>query len=400
MTEISTDAPRTSLTLNLFERGFRPFFLLAGLHAALAIFAWVAVLQGWFDAPPSWPPTTLHAHEMIFGFASAAVAGFLLTAVPSWTGSGPVRGWRLVALVLVWLAGRGAAFAGADAKVFAVLDLAFIPALLGCVAPGIVARNLSRNGVVVVLLCLILAANVGVHLAVLGAPWVSARWGNELGLAIFILLIAIIGGRIVPPFTVGGMRMAGRPVEIKPTPSLDRAAMIATAAWASTLALDLPDAAVGAAAGLAALANGARLLRWRSLQTIRVPLVWVLHLGYGWLVVGLALTAGAWFADLWPKAAALHALGAGAVATMILAVISRASLGHTGRRLEAGRWTVASYALVSLGALGRAAGSVIAGWPMQHVLAGSGILWAAGFALFSVVYAPILLRRRVDGRPG
>jgi uncharacterized protein involved in response to NO len=227
---------------------------------------------------------------------------------------------------------------------------------------------------------------------------VAPRWGNELGLALFILVIALIGGRIVPPFTIGGTRMAGRPVELAATPRLDRAVMATTAAWAASLALDLPESAVAVAAGLAALANGARLLRWRTLATLRIPLVWILHLGYAWLVLGLAAAAGAWL-GLWPKAVALHALGAGAVATMILAVMSRAALGHTGRKLVAAPVTTAAYLLVTAGAAGRVIASLVEG-DTQLLIAAAGLAWAAGFALYLAVYAPILLSPRADGRPG
>jgi uncharacterized protein involved in response to NO len=335
---------------------------------------------------------------MIFGFASAALAGFLLTAVPSWTNSGPLRGWKLALFVLLWLGARAVAAAGIDPWLYAALDLAFIPALFAAVGPGIIARNLKRNGAVLVVLAAILIANAGVHLAVLGAPFVSARWGNELGLAVFIMLIALIGGRIIPPFTSGGMLMAGHPVELKPTPRLDGAVMAATAAWVAALALDLPETAVGVLAAAAALANGARLLRWRSLSTLRVPLVWVLHLGYVWLVLGLAAAAGAWL-GAWPKVVALHSLGAGAVATMILAVMSRASLGHTGRKLIASATTTVAYLLVTLGAAGRVGSSLI-DIDVPFLLQGAGLAWAAGFLLYLVVYVPILCRPRVDGRPG
>jgi uncharacterized protein involved in response to NO len=391
-------ASRLPAAFTIFAYGFRPFFLLAGLHAALSLLAWIAVLQGWIDAAAGWPPATLHGHEMIFGFASAAFAGFLLTAVPSWTQAGPLRGWRLALLVLLWLAGRLAAAAGADPVLYAALDLAFLPALAACVAPGILRASSKRNAVVLVILAAIWLANLGAHLAALEAGFVSPNWGNELGLALFALLIALIGGRIIPPFTIGGMRMAGRPVEIAAAPRLDRAVMATTAAWAASLALHLPDIAVAIAAVLAALANGTRLLRWRSLATLRVPLVWILHVGYAWLVLGLAAAAGAWL-GLWPKAVALHALGAGAVATMILAVMSRASLGHTGRKLVAAPLTTAAYFLVTLGAAGRVIASLLdADSPL--LIAGAGVAWAAGFALYLVVYAPILLSPRADGRPG
>jgi uncharacterized protein involved in response to NO len=391
-------AARLSPALTVFAYGFRPFFLLAGLHAALSLLAWVGVLQGWIDAPAGWPPATLHGHEMIFGFAPAALAGFMLTAVPSWTKAGPVRGWRLALLVSIWLAGRAAAAAGADPVVYTVLDLAFLPSLAACVAPGILGTSSKRNAVLLVILAAIWIANAGAHASVLGAGFVSARWGHEFGLALFVLLIALIGGRIIPPFTIGGTRMAGRPVEIAATPRLDRAVMITTAAWAASLALDLPAIAVAIAAALAAIANGARLLHWRTLATLRIPLVCVLHVGYGWLVLGLAAAAGAWI-ELWPKPVALHALGAGGVATMILAVMSRASLGHTGRKLVAAPLTSAAYLLVTLGAAARVIASVLEG-DTQMLVAGAGLAWAAGFVLYLAVYIPILVRPRADGRPG
>jgi uncharacterized protein involved in response to NO len=397
MTALSA-AARLPPALTIFAYGFRPFFLLAGLHAALSLLAWVGVLQGWIEAPAGWPPATLHGHEMIFGFASAALAGFLLTAVPGWAKSGPLRGWRLALLVALWLAGRVAAAAGADPVAYAALDLAFLPGLFAFIAPGILRASAKRNAAVLVILSAIWIASAGAHAAMLGAGFVSARWGNELGLALFVLLIALIGGRIIPPFTIGGTRMAGRPVEIAATPRLDRAVMMTTAAWAATLALDLPAIAVAVAAALAALANAARFLRWRPLDTLRIPLVWVLHLGYAWLVLGLAAAAGAWI-DLWPKPVALHALGAGAVATMILAVMSRAALGHTGRKLVAAPLTTAAYLLVTLGAATRVIASLLES-DTQLLLAGAGLVWAAGFFLYLFVYAPILLRPRVDGRPG
>jgi uncharacterized protein involved in response to NO len=326
------------------------------------------------------------------------LAGFLLTAVPSWTNAGYLRGWKLALLVALWLAARVAAASGIDPRLYAALDLLFVPALFAAVGIGIVARNFKRNGIVLVLLGAILTANAGAHLAALGVSFVSMRWANEFGIALFILMITLIGGRIVPPFTIGGMRMAARPVEIAPAPVLDGAVLATTAAWAASVALTLPDTAVGIAAALAALANAARLSRWRTPATLRIPLVWVLHLGYGWLVLGLALASGAWL-GLWPKAAALHALGAGAVATMILAVMSRAALGHTGRKLVADRATTVAYILVALGAAGRVAASLIEG-DTQLLVAGAGLAWAAGFVLYLVVYVPILVRPRADGRPG
>lgn len=392
--EIRADAGQT-----VFEGGFRPFFLLAGLYAAVAIVAWVPLAHGHYLIETALPLPYWHGHEMVFGFAAAALAGFLLTAVPNWTNSGPVRGWRLALLTAVWLLGRIAAWvSGANALAFAVIDLAFLPLLVLLVAPGIILRNARRNGVFVLLLMLMWIANLATHLDALGVLG-GARWGLGLGIAILMVAISVIGGRIVPAFTTGGMRMAGAPVAIVPRPRLDMAAILAVAATGILEAAGAPDAAVGAVAALAAIANALRLAGWQGWRTLRVPLVWVLHLGYAWLVAGFALKALAGF-DLVPANAALHALTAGAAGTMILAVMTRASLGHTGRPLRANIPTTIAYLLATLGAAMRVVGPFFDGELGRELVGFSGMIWAAGFLVFTLAYAPILLGRRVDGRPG
>ena len=382
--------------LAVFDYGFRPFFLAAGLWAAAPVIGWVHQRNG----EPGLPATidlAWHAHEAAFGFAVAALTGFLLTAVPSWTGAGPLRGFRLAALFALWLAGRVALLVPAVPPLLAgLVDLAFLPALAAAVVPGILARNARRNGVFLIVLALLWLANAAWHGDRLDLTPGSALPAIRAALALFALLIALVGGRIVPAFTIGGMRMAGRPVEIAPAQVLDRAAI---AALALALALDLgaaPDTAVAAAAALAAFLHAWRLTRWRPWRTLGVPLVWILHLGYAWLVVALALLA-ATALDLVPRAAATHALAAGAVPTMILAVMSRASLGHTGRPLLVDRWTVAAYALVTLGAVLR----VAAAFPeVAALVEPAALAWSGGFLVFALRYAPILLRARPDGRPG
>ncbi len=392
--EIRADSGRT-----VFEGGFRPFFLLAGLYAAVSIVAWVPLAHGHYLIETALPLPYWHGHEMVFGFGAAAMAGFLLTAVPNWTGSGPVRGGRLALLAAVWLLGRIAAWvSGADALPFAIVDLAFLPLLAALIAPGIIARNARRNGVFVLLLALLWAANAAVHLDALGVI-VGARWGLGVGIAILLVAISVIGGRIVPAFTIGGMRMVGAPVAIVPRPRLDMIAIASVAGTGVLEAAGAPDVAVGAMAALAALANAVRLAGWQGWRTWRVPLVWVLHLGYAWLVLGFALKALASF-DLAPANAALHALTAGAAGTMILAVMTRASLGHTGRPLRANLATTIAYLLVTLGAAMRVVGPFFDGELGRELVGFSGMVWAAGFLLFSIVYAPILLGRRADGRPG
>lgn len=385
----------------LLQGGFRIFFLLAGLQAAGFLGLWVA---GWlFGLPVAMTPDPLlwHGHAMSFGFASAALAGFLLTAVPSWTGTSPVRGWRLGGLALLWVAARVLALwpAAVESGVFAAVDLAFWPALALLVGPGIVARNAKRNGVFVVILAALMAAAAAWHVEALGWADDIARRAVYAALGLFALMIAIIGGRIVPAFTIGGMRMAARAVQIEPRPGLDRLAIgaLVLAFVAELLAASTMLQAV--LFGSACLLHMRRFWRWQFWRTLAVPLVWSLHAGYAWLVVGLGLKAmGAlgWA----PDAAALHALGAGCLGAMILAVMTRASLGHTGRPLKAPASATIAYGLVSLGALARVVAAFDVGSATVPVLVVAGMAWTGGFLAFLFGYAGILCSPRVDGRIG
>jgi uncharacterized protein involved in response to NO len=377
-----------------FEGGFRPFFLLAGLYAAFSILAWVPLVHGHYLIATVLPLPYWHGHEMVFGFGAAALAGFLLTAVPNWINSGPVRGPKLALLAAIWLAGRIAAWTAGPA-LFAALDLAFLPALAAMIAPGIIVRSGKRNGVFVLLLAILWGADLAVHLEALAIGY-TALWGLMLGIAVLVTAISVIGGRIVPAFTIGGMRMAGRPLQITPSPRLDLAAILGVAGTGVLEAAGAPWWALAAVAGFAALANAARLARWQGWRTLAVPLVWVLHLGYAWLVVGLALKALAAF-DLVPATAAVHAMTAGTIGTMVLAVMTRASLGHTGRPLEAGLGTVIAYVLVTIGAVLRVAGPLIGGAAEMPLVGISGVVWAAGYLVFAACYAPILLTPRAPG---
>lgn len=380
----------------LFRYGFRPFFLGAAIHAAIAVPVWV---HAWSDGGmPAAFDALWHGHEMIFGFAAAALAGFLLTAVPSWTGAGPLRGLRLATLFAIWLAARVLAFVPASlaAGLFAAVDLAFLPVLGLAIAPGILARGGRRNAVFIVLLTLLTGANAVWHADTLGLAPGAGLGALHFALGIFAVMIAVIGGRIVPAFTIGGLRMAGSPVEIAPAPRLDLAAILAVALVALAPPLGVPQTAIAILAAAAAALNAVRLARWQGWRARALPLVWILHLGYAWLVAALALTALA-AAGLVAPMAATHALGAGAAGTMILAVMSRAALGHTGRELRAGPAAVLAYALVTAGALARVAAVLTGGDDLAHA---AGVLWAGGFAAFAIGYAPILLGPRPDGRPG
>lgn len=379
--------------------GFRPFFALAGLYGVLSVALWLLMWTGTLAVVPALPPSWFHAHEMLFGFAGAAMGGFLLTAVPNWTGQGPVRGGALLLLVLAWLAGRTAMLLSGtlDPRLVAVADLLFFPLLAAFQAPAIVARSARRNLIFVLILAALLAANLGVHLEALGVA-ATARWGLHLGLNVFVLAVTLVGGRVVPAFTQGGLKAQGIPTAIEPLPRLDAAAIFSVAAMMIAEAAGAPDFAVGALAGLAALTALARLLHWRGHQTLRWPLLWVLHLGMAWLVAGLALKAAAGFGFV-SEVAALHALGAGAIGTMILAVMTRATLGHTGRELVAAPGSWLAYLCVSAGALARVAAAFLPDVQVPLTVAG-GALWTAGFALFLWLYGGMLLGPRIDARSG
>jgi uncharacterized protein involved in response to NO len=337
---------------------------------------------------------------MVFGYAAATVAGFLLTAIPNWTGRMPLQGAPLAVLVVLWAAGRaGVLLSGAiGADAAAALDLAFPAAFLAVVAREILAGRNWRNLPMLAALLLLLGGNLLVHLEAMGLA-TAADIGNRLGVATLLMLISFVGGRIVPSFTRNWLAKQ-RPDVAEPAPfgNVDRAAMglavIALAAWVVA-----PDGTIAPWAELAAgLALAVRLARWRGLATLREPLLWVLHLGYGWLALGFLLLAvdGRW--PLLPQTSALHALTAGAVGTMTLAVMTRATLGHTGRPLTAGRGTTAIYVLVTLATVLR----LLAPLAMDHylpILTLAGAAWSGAFGLFAVLYfRPLALPRAA--RPG
>jgi uncharacterized protein involved in response to NO len=386
----------------LFAQGLRPFFLLAGLDAVFNIGVWLAA----YLRPELWPATLLpgpfwHGHEMIFGFTAAAVGGFLLTAVPGWTGRASYAGIPLMGLSALWLLGRVAMFplAHVPAVAAAVIDLAFFPALALTLAPPLIRARKINNLPFLVLLTALFVADLLFHLDSLGALENGMQIGLGLAADIIIILIVVIGGRIIPAFTRAGMMRRGKILDIAAYPWLERLAIASAVAVLIGDLVAAQSAANGAVAFLAAVLQAARLIQWKGWRAWREPLIWVLHLGYGWLVVGLALK-GAWLLLEAPVAAKwLHAFTVGCFATMILAVMTRASLGHTGRALQAPRSMTVSYLLVTLAAVVRVFGPAIAE-NYDAVIAVSGTLWLAAFALFTIVYAPILTMPRADGRPG
>lgn len=377
--------------------GFRPFFLAAALWAVVAIGLWVAMLSG-LPAPGPGDWLAWHRHEMLFGFVGAAIAGYYLTAIPNRSGRLPVAGPPLAALALLWLAGRVALLlaGGPGGMVAMLVDGAFplVLALLGA-REALVMGN--RNLPLVGLVLLLGIASVLDHGGAAG--WVADdALGWRAGLALIVALIAMVGGRLVPSFTRNWLARNGATGRMPGQPDrYDRAGMVVTAAALAGWAV-WPDArATGLALAAAAVAQAGRMARWRGVTAARDPLVLSLHLGFAWLPAGLALLAAAVLGGPVPRTAALHALAAGAMATMILAVMTRTILSQTARDLRAGPLTVAAYALVTLGALARVATAFdLLGY--QVGIAVSGGLWVAAFGAFLAGYAPILFAPRVGER--
>jgi uncharacterized protein involved in response to NO len=382
----------------LLSAGFRPFFLGAALWAAIAIPLWLAVYADGVTVPSALAPLVWHAHEMVFGFAAAAVAGFLLTAIPNWTGRMPLQGGPLAGLVLLWASGRIAVLfsAAIGAPAAAIVDLSFPTVFLAIVAREILAGRNWRNLPMLGALLLLLIGNLLVHLESLGIAG-TAELGNRIGLATLLMLISLVGGRIIPSFTRNWLTKA-RPDITPPAPEarLDLAALVVTGLALACWTI-VPDAAITPWAALVAgVAVAIRWSRWRGARTIREPLLLILHLGYGWLALGLLLLGLNGLVDVLPATAALHALTVGAVGTMTLAVMSRASLGHTGRPLTAGPGTKAIYVLITLAAALRVL-SPLAGSSAELVLSLAGTSWSAAFGLFVILYGGPLARPRVTG---
>jgi uncharacterized protein involved in response to NO len=388
----------------LFSYGFRPFFLAAGVFAALLMSVWLIFIAGlaaggsgtWL--PVAGSPYAWHAHELIFGFAMSAIAGFLLTAVPNWTGALPISGSPLIVLGLLWLAGRIAmAVSGLlPAWIVATADLAFIPVLGAFAGWQLFVRPAARNLVFLLILALLFAANAAYHLATSEIMSVDPLEPLRNALLVLALMISVIGGRIVPSFTHNWLHVnrPGAPLPRRIVP-LDLAAILSIAAILAARLVGAPPVVEGSLALIAACLNAARLVLWRGWSTRVEPIVWVLHGAYAWLVISLVLIAASALTSWVPASLANHALGTGTVSLMILAVMTRASLGHTGRRIVAAPATVASYRLVSLAAHLRVLGPLLLPDFTGPILLLAGLAWTAAFAIFSFVYAPVLTTPRV-----
>ena len=375
----------------LFSYGFRPFFLGAALWAAFNIVLWVPQYLGLVTVPTEFSALDWHIHEMLYGYVAAAIAGFLLTAIPNWTGRLPVNGWPLAGLVSLWLAGRAAILLSADIGAFtaALVDMSFLLALALVAAREIIAGKKWRNLRVMIILAVLILGNIVFHTEVLLKG--SADYGIRIAISAVVLLISLIGGRVVPSFTNNWLARNNAGRLPAPFSRFDMATIgigaISLAAWIAAPAHQV----AGVLLLIAGCMQSTRLMRWAGDRTLAEPLVLVLHVGYAFVPVGfLLLGVSVWTTSV-PATAGMHAWAAGAVGLITLAVMTRASLGHTGQPLRAGRATQIIYAAV----FGAAVTRIVAAFSGSTTLLElAGLAWIAAFTGFVLVYGPLLVAQK------
>lgn len=385
--------PANERHLALWDLGFRPFYLLASLFAALSVPLWALQFTGWWPAPLL-PGAIWHAHEMIFGFALAVITGFLFTAGRNWTGRPTPTGAPLAALALLWVAARMLAYTPWTLAA-AVANAAFAFAVAVALGIAFIGAGNRRNYFFIALMAAFGIASLAVHLVALGLLALPGWLGIQLALDMVLIIMVVMAGRVVPMFTNNAIPLVGAGRH----PLIEHAAHI-TAVAVLGADLLLPDSIWhGAVLLMCCAAQTGRWLLWRPWKTLGQPLVWVLHLAYLWIVIHLALRAAALQGWL-PASAATHALTVGAIGGLIIGMMTRTARGHTGRLLVADRFDVASYLCIAVAALVRVLLPLLAPAAYMPAIVISAVLWSAGFGVYAVRYWPVLTRARLDGLSG
>jgi uncharacterized protein involved in response to NO len=388
---------RTIFDYPLFALGFRPFFMLAGLSGLILIPLWNAILKGTLAAENYYTSTYWHAHEMLLGYGGAVIAGFLLTAVKNWTGKPTLTGDKLAGLCLLWLYGRIVPFyAGLLPDILiALIDLAFLPLLVYYVTKPIVETKQYRNLIFAGLLLLLTLGNILVHCEMLGFKTNTAWFGLQLIVDTVIVLILVMAGRVFPFFTERGLpgTLAIR------NPQLDNGSIASAILVFGLQMLGVSGTVLALSAGLAVVINSARIAGWYVQKIWYVPLLWVLYVGYGWIIFGFALTVLSSYSLIQPSLS-LHAFTLGGIGTLTLGMMARVALGHTGRALRASNAIAVAFVLINLAAFFRVVLPIAMPDWYQTLVYGSTLAWLAAFSLFILVYGPILTGQRIDGQEG
>ena len=377
-----------------FSYGFRPFFLSAALFAGIAVPVWVLILSGTDEMVFRYPPRDWHVHEMVFGFLPCVITGFLLTAIPNWTERPPIRGLPLMLLVSLWVAGRLAiALPWFPALPTAIVDGAFLVVVAGIVWREIVAGRVWDRLPMGVLISLFASANLLFHGLFLNHA--ATDLAERMALVLIMVLLALIGGKITPGFTEDFFIQEGVSKQPAPFFWFDGLSVLVVGLAGLAWMINLGARVTGGAFVAAGVIHLIRLSRWYGWLTWREPLVLILHVGYGWLAMSFLILGGAMLGFGLHSEEAVHALTTGAVGVMTLAVMTRASLGHTGRIKHAGPLTVLIYLLVNLGAMLRVFGPslTLSGDVILGVAAGC---WSGAYILFVIGYGHILFGRSLE----
>lgn len=381
----------------LFALGFRPFFLVAGLSALLYIPAWLLAFHGESIGSIYYDAFSWHQHEMVFGFGMAVLAGFLMTAVKNWTHLPTPAGWSLVMLLVVWLAGRVLPFIALPPLLVMWVDLLFAPLVALVIAVPLWRARQWVNLLFPALLMLIAVGNGLFHLAQLGLIALPTQLGSYLALMAMVWIMVIMGGRVIPFFIEKGL---GGEVKVRKLGWIDHAGTVALVATVIAVVTELAPVIQAALAFAAAILHSIRLVAWHDARLWSVPLLWILWLGYAWVVIGLTMQGMA-AVNLVPSALATHAFASGALGTLAMGMMARVAIGHTGRPMQlTSRLMPWAFGLVILAGSLRVLVPAI--WPSYTVSAVvlAGVFWWLAYALFCWVYLPMLWRPRVDGRPG
>ncbi len=374
-------------------RGFRPFFLMGAIYTVISLLIWSGFYAGLINPPGIMAdPVVWHAHEMIYGFGMAIVAGFLLTAVANWTGGAPVQQIHLIALCLLWLAGRVAMnVQGLPAWLMIVAEISFIPALAVSLALPLIHSKNTRNFVFLGILSVLLICDLTFLVT-------QSRMPLYLALLLIVMMISLIGGRIIPAFTVAVLRRAGMDARIRDQPGMDKLALLSLVSLGAAFVVFGTQSFVTGSVAMASFAiHLLRMRQYHSLKALRDPMLWILHAGFGWLVAGLFILGLSGF-GIGSFPVAIHALTVGSIGSMTLGMMCRVTLGHTGRDLVCGFVTVASFALMQMAAIMRVFGPLFIPDHYTFWVVGSGVLWAGCFALYLGCYALMLLQPRPDGQ--
>ncbi|HSN64505.1 MAG TPA: NnrS family protein [Azonexus sp.] len=389
----SLQSPPVPSGFALWNLGFRPFYLLASSFAALSALLWIGQYAGLFPAiyvrSAAW-----HGHEMLYGYTMAVVAGFLLTAVRNWTAKPTPTGAPLIALAVLWVAGRVLILTPFGVAA-AIVNAAFPIAVGIAIGIPIVQSRNRRNYFFIALLLLLGIAVLAFHLSHLGMLDWPERASLQVGLDVVLFVLAVMGGRVIPMFTSNGIPG----VEATRHPWVEKFALGGVLALLGTDVVQAPPTVIAVLAMIVAGAHAVRLYLWQPWRTFKAPLVWVLHLAYGWIVVYLVLRALAAIGVV-SELLAVHALTVGAIGGMTIGMMTRTARGHTGRMLRADGYEVVCYLLVALAAVIRVFGGLMVPGHYRWTVVFSGLCWSAAFGLYAIRYWAVLSRPRIDGKAG